>query len=193
MTPSNKDALIKFAQLLEKNALSKGLLSPNDISAKVIWQRHIENSAQLTEIIKDAKSVIDLGSGAGLPGVVLAILMPQTQFILLEKMQKRVDWLKYCATQLNLENVQVVRGAAGTEDKALKVNLTANVVVSRAVAPLKKLIPWSMQLLNANGKMVALKGKNLNNEIIDAKSLVKKCKTHKIIKTMQGSIFIARN
>jgi 16S rRNA (guanine527-N7)-methyltransferase len=172
-TIKENQKLIEFAHLLEKNNLRFSLLSKNDISN--IWSRHIINSAFFIDILQnyynlEKKSIIDLGSGAGLPGIVIAILLPKNNITLLDIKMRRIKWLNYVVNALNLKNVKVVRGIALSDktNQEFKVDICADFVVSRAVAPLNKLIPISKSILRKNGTILAMKGENLAQEIIDA-------------------------
>lgn len=152
--------LSQYAQILGQEAVLQGLLGPREIDR--IWDRHILNCAALNELIPQAKSIIDIGSGAGLPGIVLAIMNPSTHVILVEPMQRRTDFLKDVKKQLNLENVEIIRGRAENQ------KIQAQVVTSRAVAPLNKLLAWSLPLVEKGGKVLAIKGEKAQSELEEA-------------------------
>ena len=120
------------------------------------------NCAALNELIPQVKSIIDIGSGAGLPGIVLAIMNPSTHVILVEPMQRRTDFLNDVKKQLNLENVEIIRGRAENQ------KIQAQVVTSRAVAPLNKLLAWSLPLVEKGGKVLAIKGEKAQSELEEA-------------------------
>ena len=152
--------LAQYAQILGQEAVLQGLLGPREIDR--IWDRHILNCAALNELIPQAKSIIDIGSGAGLPGIVLAIMNPSTHVILVEPMQRRTDFLNDVKKQLNLENVEIIRGRAENQ------KIQAQVVTSRAVAPLNKLLTWSLPLVEKGGKVLAIKGEKAQSELDEA-------------------------
>ena len=152
--------LAQYAQILGQEAVLQGLLGPREIDR--IWDRHILNCAALNDLIPQAKSVIDIGSGAGLPGIVLAIMNPSTPVILVEPMQRRTDFLNDVKKQLNLENVEIIRGRAENQ------KIQAQVVTSRAVAPLNKLLAWSLPLVEKGGKVLAIKGEKAQSELEEA-------------------------
>ena len=152
--------LAQYAQILGQEAVLQGLLGPREIDR--IWDRHILNCAALNELIPQAKSIIDIGSGAGLPGIVLAIMNPSTHVILVEPMQRRTDFLNDVKKQLNLENVEIIRGRAENQ------KIQAQVVTSRAVAPLIKLLAWSLPLVEKGGKVLAIKGEKAQSELEEA-------------------------
>ena len=152
--------LAQYAQILGQEAVLQGLLGPREIDR--IWDRHILNCAALNELIPQVKSIIDIGSGAGLPGIVLAIMNPSTHVILVEPMQRRTDFLNDVKKQLNLENVEIIRGRAENQ------KIQAQVVTSRAVAPLNKLLAWSLPLVEKGGKVLAIKGDKAQSELEEA-------------------------
>ena len=152
--------LAQYAQILGQEAVLQGLLGPREIDR--IWDRHILNCAALNELIPQAKSIIDIGSGAGLQGIVLAIMNPSTHVILVEPMQRRTDFLNDVKKQLNLENVEIIRGRAENQ------KIQAQVVTSRAVAPLNKLLAWSLPLVEKGGKVLAIKGEKAQSELEEA-------------------------
>lgn len=147
----------QFAEILAQEGVLLGLIGPKEVEK--IWDRHILNCAALAELITDGQSIIDIGSGAGLPGVVLAILKPQSAVKLVEPMQRRTDFLTKVKQDLKLENVEIIRGRA--EGQKIK----AQIVTSRAVAPLNKLLAWSLPLVEKNGKVLAIKGEKAAEEL----------------------------
>jgi 16S rRNA (guanine527-N7)-methyltransferase len=120
------------------------------------------NCAALTELIEEGQSIIDIGSGAGLPGIVLAILKPNSKVTLIEPMQRRTDFLTQVKTDLGLTNVEIIRGRAEGQKG------TAQIVTSRAVAPLDKLLAWSWPLVQKGGKVLAIKGEKAQEELENA-------------------------
>lgn len=156
------DVARRYAQWLETAGIQRGLIGPREIPR--IWSRHILNSAVLGEVIEDGQCVIDVGSGAGLPGIPLAIARPRVKVQLLEPLLRRTKFLEEVVADLQLDNVEVHRGRA--EEKPIIRELSgADVVTSRAVAPLGKLCAWSLPLAKVGGAMKALKGSSVTEEI----------------------------
>jgi 16S rRNA (guanine527-N7)-methyltransferase len=153
--------LSQFADILAKDGVRLGLIGPREVER--IWDRHILNCAALAELIPKGHSIIDIGSGAGLPGIVLAILKPESKVTLVEPMQRRTDFLSQVKTDLNLTNVEIIRGRA--ENQKIK----AQIVTSRAVAPLNKLLTWSLPLVEKGGKVLAIKGDKAQEELDEVK------------------------
>ena len=161
--PENQDKLTKYATWLETEGLTRGLIGPREVDR--IWDRHISNCAVVSEVIADGASIIDIGSGAGLPGIVLAIVMPNSPVTLIEPLLRRSEFLSEIVADLGLSNVTVVRARAEQVG-----NLKAEVVTARAVAPLFKLIGWAMPLVAKTGELLAMKGSNAPAEIAQAKA-----------------------
>jgi 16S rRNA (guanine527-N7)-methyltransferase len=153
--------LSQYADILAKDGVRLGLIGPREVER--IWDRHILNCAALAELISDGQSIIDIGSGAGLPGIVLAILKPESKVTLIEPMQRRTDFLTQVSKDLGLTNVEIIRGRAETQ------KVKALIVTSRAVAPLNKLIAWSLPLVENGGKVLAIKGEKAQEELEEAK------------------------
>ena len=156
----------KYAALLTGAGVERGVVGPAE--ADRIWDRHLLNSGVLARLIPAKGTLVDLGSGAGLPGIVLAILLPGVRVTLLEPLARRVDFLNECVTALGLPNAQVLRGRA--EDMAGQ--LLADVVVSRAVAPLDKLVGLSIGLTRPGGRVLAIKGASAEAELAKARPVL---------------------
>jgi 16S rRNA (guanine527-N7)-methyltransferase len=156
----------QYAGLLTGSGVDRGVVGPAE--ADKIWERHLLNCGALARLIPAKATVVDLGSGAGLPGVVLAMLLPSAKVTLLEPLARRVDFLEECTAVLGLGNVQVVRGRA--EDLAGR--LLADVVVSRAVAPLDKLAGLSLGLARPGGRILAIKGSSADAELLKARPVL---------------------
>jgi 16S rRNA (guanine527-N7)-methyltransferase len=152
----------RFAALLADAGVVRGLIGPRE--APRLWERHLLNCAVLGELIPEGSTVGDLGSGAGLPGVVLAIARPDVRVTLVEPLLRRTTFLEEAVAGLGLDNVEVVRGRA----EALHGRRRFDVVTSRALAPLERLLGWSMPLVDAHGAMVAMKGSSVEDEIAAA-------------------------
>ena len=150
-----------YADLLAGPGVERGLLGPREVER--IWDRHILNSAAIAELIEPGSRVIDVGSGAGLPGVPLAIARPDLRVTLVEPMLRRTDFLEEVVAILGIP-IAVTRGRA--EDAGVRTRLAgADTVVSRAVADLAKLTRWGMPLLRPGGRMLSLKGDRAAEEV----------------------------
>lgn len=152
---------VRYAQLLAESGVRCGLIGPREVPR--LWERHLLNCAVVGEMIPTGATVVDLGSGAGLPGLPLALARPDLRVTLLESMARRVAWLCEAVTELGLA-VRVVRGRA--EDTGLRRELgMVDVVTARAVAPLAKLAAWSLPLLPRGGVLLAVKGETAEAEV----------------------------
>ncbi len=158
----------KYADLLAREGVLRGLIGPREVPR--LWERHLINCALLGEAIGQGLDVCDIGSGAGLPGLVLALHRPDLQVTLVEPLLRRTTFLEEAVSSLGLSNVEVVRARAeelhGKRDFA--------VVTSRAVAPLERLLGWSMPLVRQGGELVAMKGSSVHEEIDAAAKALKK-------------------
>src|SRR6201996_660428 len=153
---------LEFASLLATDGVERGLLGPREVPR--LWERHLLNCAVVAELLPDGADVVDVGSGAGLPGIVLALLRPATRITLLEPMLRRTVFLEECVARLDLPRVTVRRGRA--EDLAGQIG--ADVATSRAVAPLERLIPLSVGVIRAGGTILAIKGRDAAAELEQA-------------------------
>ncbi|HEX6447106.1 MAG TPA: 16S rRNA (guanine(527)-N(7))-methyltransferase RsmG [Streptosporangiales bacterium] len=151
----------RYADLLATAGIERGLLGPRE--AGRIWDRHLLPSAALAELVPAGASVLDVGSGAGLPGIPLAIARPDLVVTLLEPMQRRCAFLEECVAVLALSNVSVRRGRA--EDLAGVV--TADVVTARAVARLPRLVALTVSLCRPGGSVLAVKGETVMDELAE--------------------------
>jgi len=157
----NLDAARRYAEILAGAGVERGLLGPREVDR--IWERHILNSAAIAELLTPGERIADIGSGAGLPGIPLALARPDVTVILIEPLLRRSDFLIEVVDELALD-VVVMRGRA--EDAAVRDQVgETDAVASRAVASLDKLARWSMPLLRADGRMLALKGERAKSEI----------------------------
>lgn len=143
---------------LATTAAERGFIGPKEVSR--LWSRHILNCAVIAEAFAEGESVADIGSGAGLPGIPLAIARPDLSVTLIEPLLKRSTYLSEVTEELGLDNVTVIRGRA-EEQK----NMLFDAVTSRAVAPLGKLAGWSLPLVRPGGAMVAMKGSSISEEL----------------------------
>ena len=151
----------RYAELLAGGGVERGVLGPHEVER--IWDRHLLNSAAVAELLQPGERVVDIGSGAGLPGLPLAIARPDLRVVCVEAMLRRARFLTEVVAELGLE-VDVIRGRA--EDPAVRERVGgSDVAVSRAVAALDKLTRWSLPLLRPGGRMVAIKGERALEEV----------------------------
>jgi 16S rRNA (guanine527-N7)-methyltransferase len=156
----------KYARLLAGPGVERGVIGPGE--AERLWDRHLFNCAAIARLVPSRCSLADIGSGAGLPGIVLALLRPGVRVTLVEAMARRVAFLEECVAELDLANVDVVRGRA--ED--LAGHLVVDVVTARAVAPLDKLAGLCVGLLRPGGKALAMKGASAETELTMARPVL---------------------
>ena len=155
-----------FTAALAREGEQRGLIGPLELPR--LWTRHILNSAIAAPLFSG--SVADIGSGAGLPGVVLAIARPDLHWTLVEPMERRVTWLNEQVTALGLDNVEVLRARAEEVGRPKGFD----VVTARAVSALRTLIPITAPLVRDGGELILLKGMNAANEIDAAQSQIRK-------------------
>jgi 16S rRNA (guanine527-N7)-methyltransferase len=159
-----------FYERLRSEGELRGLIGPREVSR--LWERHILNSAAVIPYLATARSIADVGSGAGLPGIVVAIMLPEAEVILIEPMERRTVWLSEVAADLGIANVDVKRGRAEEFHGAFEVDA----VTSRAVAALGKLARMSLPLVRRGGDMVVLKGRSVAQEIDPARKVLRSLK-----------------
>lgn len=156
------DAAVEYARLLATEGTVRGLIGPREVTR--LWERHLLNSAAIESLVPVGARVVDVGSGAGLPGIPLALVRPDLTVTLLEPLARRVAFLTECVRRLGLERVTVVRGRA--EEGPIRRQLGgADVVTARAVAPLDKLAGWCLPLLRPGGVLLAMKGSTAAAEL----------------------------
>jgi 16S rRNA (guanine527-N7)-methyltransferase len=153
----------RFAEILATDGVLRGLIGPRE--APRLWDRHLLNCAVVAELLPDRGELVDIGSGAGLPGMVLAMLRPGMHVVLVESMLRRTAFLDECQARLELPNVTVVRGRA--ED--LAGTMKADFATARAVAPLDRLAGWAAGLLRPGGELLAIKGQSAEQELAAAR------------------------
>ena len=156
----NQGKIQAYATLLQTIGIERGLIGPKE--GDRIWERHIANCIPITTIIKEGVRLADIGSGAGLPGIVIALARPDLKVTLIEPLQRRVDFLNEVVEQLEIP-VEVIRGRAETVKKQFEV------VTARAVAPLEKLIQISWHMIPSGGHLLAIKGESAADELATTK------------------------
>ena len=157
-----------FAAILADTGVSHGLIGPREVA--ILWDRHILNCAVVEDAFPEGACVIDVGAGAGLPGLALAIARPDLEVHLVEPMLRRTDWLTAAITELDLENATVHRGRA----EEFHGILSSPWVTARAVARIDKLARWCFPLLEAEGSLVAIKGRSAPEELAKAEKSLRK-------------------
>ena len=158
----------RYVQMLAGPGVIRGLLGPREVPR--LWTRHVLNCAAVADLVPRPSALIDLGSGAGLPGIVLALLLPDVQVTLLERMERRSLFLDECVQELGLRNAQVYRATA--EEVAGK--LAADVVTARAVAPLDRLAGLAAGLVRPGGLILAVKGAAAEEEVAQARPVLRR-------------------
>ncbi len=157
-----------YFNALVRDSDELGLLGPREMPK--LWSRHILNSAVVAELVPAGKTCADVGSGAGLPGIPMAIAQPDAEFILIEPMERRSNWLKKMVDEIGLTNVRVIRA------RAEEVGEVFDIVTARAVSALPKLLRMTVPLTRDGGEIIALKGSKASEEIEESKKLTKKLK-----------------
>lgn len=160
---------VRYAELLAHAATERGLIGPREVPR--LWERHLLNCAVLAELVPEGVTVCDVGSGAGLPGIPLALVRPDLQVSLLEPLLRRTNFLREAVELLGLERVTVVRGRA---EEMLGEVEPVHVVTARAVAPLDRLAGWGVPLLRPYGQMLAIKGDAAEEELKRARAALAK-------------------
>lgn len=155
-----------FTNELARRGEELGLIGPLELTR--LWTRHILNSVLVAPLLEAGAAVGDVGSGAGLPGLVLAIARPDVSMTLIEPMERRCEWLRNEADRLGVENVTVVRARA--EDVA--DDLVLDQVTARAVSALSKLIPLTVPLVRSGGQLILMKGARVDDEVATARKVI---------------------
>ncbi|MFD6814340.1 16S rRNA (guanine(527)-N(7))-methyltransferase RsmG [Enteractinococcus coprophilus] len=163
----------RFVEHLVTTGIEWGLLGPREIPR--MWDRHVLNCAAVQELLPRGAVVADVGSGAGLPGLALAIARPDVQFVLIEPLERRVDWLDMVVEDLGLDNVDVIRARSEQVFDTVDVDI----VTARAVSAMKSLVPITVPLLHGQGELLAIKGQSAAAEIEKAEKVLRKFKTKK--------------
>ncbi|SDK82053.1 16S rRNA (guanine(527)-N(7))-methyltransferase RsmG [Streptomyces indicus] len=163
------DDAVRYAELLADAGVKRGLIGPREVPR--LWERHILNCAVLSEVVPEGVTVCDVGSGAGLPGIPLALVREDLKITLLEPLLRRTTFLTEVVELLGLDHVTVVRGRA---EEVMGKLPSVHVVTARAVAPLDRLATWGIPLLRPYGEMLALKGDTAEEELQGAKTALAK-------------------
>jgi 16S rRNA (guanine527-N7)-methyltransferase len=157
--PERQAEVRAFAQFLTSAGIERGLIGPRE--GERIWERHIFNCLHITTLLPQGASLFDIGSGAGLPGVVIALARPDLKVTLIEPLERRVEFLKEAVVGLEIE---VIRG------RAQDIKKSADFVTARAVAPLEKLKKMSWHMVKTNGSLLAMKGEGAAAEMAGFKN-----------------------
>ena len=182
-----QEEVARFAEILATWGIERGLVGPKE--GDRIWDRHIANCIPITTLLSEGSSLLDIGSGAGLPGIVIALARPDVKITLLEPLQRRIDFLEEVVGELGIE-VTVKRGRA----ESFKGGF--NYVTARAVAPLPKLATVSWHLVMGGGSLLAMKGEGAATELeaakIEAPKIFKKVAKSEIHEITLGELPVAR-
>ena len=160
--------LQKFSTMLISEGELRGLIGPHELGR--LWSRHILNSTAIVDFIPDGSFVVDVGTGAGFPGMVIAIIRPDLNLFLVESMERRSAWLHDVVDAIGLDNVEIYHGRA----ERLSHVIQADIVTARAVASVRRLLPVTMPLLKSSGSLLTLKGSRVDEEINAAFDVFKK-------------------
>ncbi|MFJ8081628.1 16S rRNA (guanine(527)-N(7))-methyltransferase RsmG [Streptomyces sp. NPDC096205] len=160
---------VRYAELLAEAGVQRGLIGPREVPR--LWERHLLNCAVLSEVVPEGVTVCDVGSGAGLPGIPLALVREDLKITLLEPLLRRTTFLTEVVELLGLDHVTVVRGRA---EEVMGKLTPVHVVTARAVAPLDRLATWGIPLLRPYGEMLALKGDTAEEELKSAATALSK-------------------
>jgi 16S rRNA (guanine527-N7)-methyltransferase len=174
---------IRYADILAARGVAQGLIGPREVPR--LWDRHLLNCAVVAELITGRSgTLVDIGSGAGLPGLVLAMVLPETAVTLLEPMERRCRFLAECVTELGLANVSVLRA------RAEEATLRADVATARAVAPLPRLAELAVGVVRPGGMVLAIKGRTAAQELADAGPALRRIRARsaEVVRAGQGKV-----
>ena len=172
-----------FALILATRGVEQGLIGPREVPR--LWDRHLLNCAVVAELIgTQCQTLVDIGSGAGLPGIVLAMVRPELNVTLLEPMERRCRFLSGCVAKLGLANASVLRGRA--EDTPLR----ADVATARAVAPLDRLAELAVGVVRPGGMVLAIKGQTAADELRKARPVLRRigARGAEVVRAGQGKV-----
>ena len=161
--PGQEDAIRAYAEFLTTAGIERGLIGPRE--GERIWERHIFNCLPVTQLLPQGASLFDIGSGAGLPGIVIALARPDLKVTLIEPLERRVEFLNEAVAAIAASGVeiQVIRG------RAQDVKKSADFVTARAVAPMEKLKKMSWHMVKTGGSLLAMKGESAATEMVGIK------------------------
>ena len=161
--PGQEEAIRAYAEFLTTAGIERGLIGPRE--GERIWERHIFNCLPITQLLPQGASLFDIGSGAGLPGIVIALARPDLQVTLIEPLERRVEFLNEAVAAISSELVviEVIRG------RAQDIKKSANFVTARAVAPMEKLKKMSWHMVKTGGSLLAMKGESAATEMVGVK------------------------
>jgi 16S rRNA (guanine527-N7)-methyltransferase len=161
--PGQTEAIARYADFLVGAGIERGLIGPRE--GERIWDRHIFNCLPITQLLPEGATLFDIGSGAGLPGIVIALARPDVKVTLIEPLERRVEFLNevVAAISSDLIEIEVIRG------RAQDVKKSANFVTARAVAPLEKLKKMSWHMVKTGGSLLAMKGESAAAEMVGVK------------------------
>ncbi|MUK00931.1 16S rRNA (guanine(527)-N(7))-methyltransferase RsmG [Vibrio cholerae] len=162
------DLARRFVAHLASSGIERGLLGPREVPR--LWDRHVLNCAVVAELMSDRASVVDIGSGAGLPGLAIAIARPDLVVHLVEPLERRVAWLAEVVEDLDLSNVTIHRARA---EQMIGV-VDGDYVTARAVSALSTLAGWTLPLVRADGEVLAIKGRSAGEEVEKARKVIRK-------------------
>ncbi len=157
----------RFAVHLATSGVERGLIGPREVPR--LWTRHVLNCAVLGELVPQGATVVDVGSGAGLPGIAVALARPDLEVTLVEPLERRTTWLSEVVEDLGI-GVRVVRGRA----EEVAGTVAGQVVTARAVAALDKLARWSLPLVEPGGQVLAIKGRSADEELAGARAALRR-------------------
>jgi 16S rRNA (guanine527-N7)-methyltransferase len=180
------DGARRFARILATRGIEQGLIGPHEVPR--LWDRHLLNCAVVAELLDDrCQTLVDIGSGAGLPGIALAMVLPEVQVTLLESMERRCRFLSECVAELELANASVLRG------RAEEVELRADVATARAVAPLGRLAELATGLVRPGGMVLAIKGRTAADELKNARPALRRvgARGAEVVRAGQGKVIPA--
>ena len=177
----SSDQIQAYADLLAGPGIERGLIGPKE--GDRIWQRHIANCIPITTLIPNGVRVADIGSGAGLPGIVIALARPDLKLTLIEPLSRRVDFLNEVIKELGL-SIEVIRARSELVKKQFEI------VTARAVAPLERLISISWHMIPRGGSLLAIKGESAQEEL--DKSKLKKGSTAQLHQINLPNLPVAR-
>jgi len=161
--PGQEDAIRAYAEFLTTAGIERGLIGPRE--GERIWERHIFNCLPVTQLLPQGASLFDIGSGAGLPGIVIALARPDLKVTLIEPLERRVEFLNEAVAAIAAGGVEieVIRG------RAQDVKKSADFVTARAVAPMEKLKKMSWHMVKTGGSLLAMKGESAATEMVGIK------------------------